>query len=65
MGEAVGIHQLLVGRPLLLELFEGAFVDDRAARLKLMDQDIHHSCAYSLVGVGPSALWLARYTEFP
>jgi hypothetical protein len=43
MGELVGIDELLVGRPLLLELFERGGVDDGAPRLKLMDVDVHHA----------------------
>ena len=38
VGEVVRIDQLLVGRPLLLELLEGGRVDDGAARLELMDE---------------------------
>lgn len=43
MGELVGIDELLIGRPLLLELFERASVDNGAPRLKLMDVDVHHA----------------------
>jgi len=36
MGELVGIDELLVGRPLLLELFERGSVDDGAPRMFTM-----------------------------
>jgi hypothetical protein len=44
MGEPIRIHDLLVGRPLLLELLECGPIHDRTARLKLMDQNVDH-CA--------------------
>jgi hypothetical protein len=40
MGELVGIDELLIGRPLPLELLERGRVDHRAPRLKLMDMFI-------------------------
>lgn len=43
MGELVGIDELLVGRPLLLELLERGSVNDGAPRLELMDMDVHHA----------------------
>lgn len=43
MGELVGIDELLIGRPLPLELLERGRVDHRAPRLKLMDMDVHHA----------------------
>ena len=43
MPELVAVDQLLVGRPLSLELFQRGSIDDGAARLKLMDEDIHHA----------------------
>ena len=50
MGELVGIDELLVGRPLLLELFERARVDHGAPRLKLMDVDVHHAHVFPAAG---------------
>ncbi len=41
--ELVAIDQLLVGRPLSLELFQSGCIDDGAPRLKLVNQDIDHA----------------------
>ena len=60
MGETVGVHQLLIGRPLGLELLERGFVHNRAIRLKLMDQYIHPCSPLACIGVGLSASWIAR-----
>ena len=40
MRQRVGVDELLIGRPLLLELLERACVVDRAARLKFADMDV-------------------------
>ncbi len=42
VGQGVGIDELLIGRPLLLELLERRRIDHAAAGLKLVDQDINH-----------------------
>ena len=44
MGKPIRIHDLLVGRPLFLELLECGAIHDRTTRLKLMDQNVDH-CA--------------------
>ena len=45
MGERVGIHQLLIGRPLLLELLERGFVGHRALGVEVMNVDVHSRVA--------------------
>ena len=42
-GQRVIVDELLVGRPLALELLQRGRIDDGAVGLKLMDQDIHHA----------------------
>src|SRR5262245_57802891 len=44
MGEPIRVHDLLVGRPLFLELLECGLIYDRTTQLKLMDQNVDH-CA--------------------
>jgi hypothetical protein len=55
MRKLVAVDQLLVGRPLSLELFERGCIDDGATRLKLMDEDIHHADFPSLARALPAA----------
>lgn len=43
MRKLVAVDELLVGRPLSLELLQCGRIDDGAVGLKLMDEDIHHA----------------------
>ena len=64
MGELVGIDELLVGRPLLLELFERGRVDNGAPGLKLMDVDVHAHFPFGERAAGGAArhnLTLLKY----
>jgi hypothetical protein len=40
--QRVGVHQLLVGRPLLLELLQRGCIVDGAVRLELTDRNVQH-----------------------
>jgi hypothetical protein len=42
---ASGIHQFLIGRPLLLELLECGLVGHRALGVEVMDVDVHFTVA--------------------
>jgi hypothetical protein len=48
-GQCVGAHELLIGRPLLLELPQGVLIDD-GARLELKDQNIQHDLLHHVTG---------------
>ena len=43
MRDRVGVHKLLIGRPLLLKLLQGVRVGRRLSGRKLTDEDIDHS----------------------
>jgi hypothetical protein len=45
MGERVGIHQLLIGRTLLLELLERGLISDRALGVEVMNVEVHFRVA--------------------
>jgi hypothetical protein len=45
MRERVGIHQFLIGRPLLLELLQRGLVGDGALRVKMVNMDVHSGVA--------------------
>jgi hypothetical protein len=47
---ALGIDQLLIGRPLFLELLERCLVSDCSARLKAMNMNVHEPLGLPLVG---------------
>ena len=55
MRKLFAVDQLLVGRPLSLELFQRGCIDDGAAWLKLTDEDIHHADFPSLASALPAA----------
>jgi len=54
MRERVLIHQFLVGRPLLLELFERGMVGDGALGMEMVNMDVHSRVASS---VGQAAFY--------
>src|SRR6476659_4110545 len=43
MRDRVGVHKLLIGRPLLLKLLQGVPVGHRLFKRKLADEDVDHS----------------------
>jgi hypothetical protein len=55
MRERVLIHQFLIGRPLLLELFERGRVGDGALGMEMVNVDVHLRVASV---VGPSSVLL-------
>src|SRR5262245_44845692 len=52
MRDRVGVHELLIGRPMLLELLQGVPVGHRLFGRKLTDEDVDHS----MPGEGASRL---------
>ena len=61
MGECIAIDQLLVSRPLSLELLESGLVIDRGSRSEMVNVDVHDGVVFSLLR--NEVLPQARFTK--